>query len=225
MLRAGLRSRPGARADRSRAATLTCGVPTMLLAVVGPPRLRTPGPVVAAGGERRRGGGPGRARPPHRRNPGRASSPWSSARPRRRGSSPRPISTTAAKTKAPRSGRRCRAWRPRVVDPDSGAVVPRGEVGELEVRGPERHGRLPRPARRDRGDHPTRGLVAHRRPRDDGRAWLSADDRSAQGDDRVGRREHLPGRDRERAPRASRRGPGGGGGRARRTVGRSGGGA
>ena len=52
----------------------------------------------------------------------------------------------------------------RIAD-EHGAMVPRGTVGEIEITGPERLPRLPRPARGDRGGVLARRLVPLRRHR------------------------------------------------------------
>ena len=57
----------------------------------------------------------------------------------------------------------------KIVDPETGRIVPRGEPGELCTRGYSRDARLlGRPGAHGRGDR-RRALHAHRRPRHDGR--------------------------------------------------------
>ena len=73
-----------------------------------------------------------------------------------------------------------------------------------------RDDRLLRHGRQDGGDHRCGGLAPHRRPRHDGRSWVRGHHRPAQGHDHPGRREPVPGRDREPAvpaPHRSRRSP------------------
>ena len=81
------------------------------------------------------------------------------------------------------------------------------------------HGRLLAPARRHQARH-SRRLVLHRRRGLSRRQGLSLHLRPGEGHDRVGRREHLSGRGRERAVRPSGRRRRGGDRRARRTLGR-----
>ena len=84
----------------------------------------------------------------------------------------------------------------KIVDPESGAIVPRGEPGELCTRGYSvmlgywDNDEATR--RRDR----RRRLDAHRRPGDDGRRGLRQHRRPHQGHDHPRRREHLSARGR-----------------------------
>ena len=87
-----------------------------------------------------------------------------------------------------------------VVD-DDGNEVPRGEPGEIVVRGYNVMQRLLRRPRADRRDHRRRRLAAHRRHRDDGRARLHQDHRPQEGHVHRRRLQRLPGRDREPAAR------------------------
>jgi fatty-acyl-CoA synthase len=96
----------------------------------------------------------------------------------------------------------------RIVD-DRGAEVAPGEPGEVLVRGRERvPGLLGRRGRDLRGF--PRRLVSFGRHRDPRPRRLRHGARPQEEHDHLGRREHLPGRDRARAPR-----PSGGGGRRR----------
>ena len=84
----------------------------------------------------------------------------------------------------------------KVVDPESGLTVPRGEPGELCTRGYSvMLGYWERAGEDRRGARPRR-LDAHRRPRDDGRRRLRQHRRPDQGHGHPRRREHLPARDR-----------------------------
>ena len=84
----------------------------------------------------------------------------------------------------------------KIVDPDTGRTVPRGEPGR--VPGPRllvMRGYWNDPERTDEAID-AGGLDAHRRPGDDGRPWLCARRRPDQGHGDPRRREHLPARDR-----------------------------
>ena len=130
---------------------------------------------------------------------------------------------SAARTRtgcAPPAGR-CPGVELRIVDSEAQRLA-RGRVGEVWIRVAQQHEGLLEPARGDgRVDH-ARRLVPHRRrrlPRRDGYLYIH---------DRIkdmiiiGRREHLPRRDRERAHEPSRGGRRRGDRRARRHVGRDG---
>ncbi len=93
----------------------------------------------------------------------------------------------------------------KVVDPETGEIVPRGMPGEQCTRG---YGVMlgywndPKATRRAIDE---RRLDAHRRPRGDGRRRLPEHRRPDQGHDHPRRREHLPARDRGVPARAARR--------------------
>ncbi len=121
----------------------------------------------------------------------------------------------------------------KVVDPDSGRVVPRGASGELCTRGLLGDARLLGRAGEDGRGHRRGRLDAHRRPGHDGRRRLPEHRRAHQGHDHPGRRERVPARDRgvplhpprhrrragdRRAGRALRRGDHGVGEDARRRA-------
>ena len=124
-----------------------------------------------------------------------------------------------AETIATTSGRAIPGIEVRVVD-DDGTEVPRGEPGEVVVRGYNvMPGYFEDPDADRRGDR-RRRLAAHRRHRRDGRARLPQDHRPQEGHVHRRRVQRLPGRDREPAARAPRHRPGRGGRRARRAHGR-----
>ena len=87
---------------------------------------------------------------------------------------------------------------------DNGNLLPRGEVGELVHRGPERHDGLLQGSEGDRRGAQIR-LAPHRRSRADRRARRSAVPRPQEGHDQVRRRERRVREDRGDAARASRR--------------------
>ena len=84
----------------------------------------------------------------------------------------------------------------KIVDPETGRTVPRGEPGRAVHPRVLGDARLLGAARQDRrGDRP-RPLDAHRRPRRHGRRGLHQHHRPDQGHGHPGRGEHLPARDR-----------------------------
>ena len=87
---------------------------------------------------------------------------------------------------------------------DNGNLLPRGQVGELVHRGPERHDGLLQGSEGDRRGAQVR-LAPHRRSRADRRARRSAVPRPQEGHDQVRRRERRVREDRGDAARASRR--------------------
>ena len=112
-----------------------------------------------------------------------------------------------AETISTTSGRAIPGVEVLVVD-DDGAEVPRGEPGEVVVRGYNvMREYFEDPGADRRGDR-RRRLAAHRRHRDDGRARLPRDHRPQEGHVHHRRLQRLPGRDRAAAappPRRSRR--------------------
>ena len=84
----------------------------------------------------------------------------------------------------------------KIVDPASGAIVPRGAPGELCTRGYSVMLGYWNNDEATRGAIDEAALDAHRRPRDDGRRGVRQHRRPDQGHDHPGRREHLPARDR-----------------------------
>ena len=106
-----------------------------------------------------------------------------------------------------------------VVDAE-GKEVPRGEPGEIVVRGYNVMQRLPRRPRADRRGDRRRRLAAHRRRRHDGRTRLRRHHRPREGHVHHRRVQRVSGRDRgpHAAPPAHR--PGGGRRRPRRPAGR-----
>ena len=108
-----------------------------------------------------------------------------------------------------------------VVD-DDGNEVPRGEPGEVVIRGYNVMSGYFEDPEADRRDDRRRRLAAHRRHRVDGRAGLHRHHRPQEGHVHPRRVQRLPGRDREPAPGPPRHRPGGGHRRPRRAPGRGG---
>ena len=95
----------------------------------------------------------------------------------------------------------------KIVAPESGAIVARGEPGELCTRAYTRDARLLGRAREDRRRDRPRALDAHRRPGADGRRGLREDRRADQGHGHPRRRERVPARDRGVPDGRTRRSP------------------
>ena len=112
----------------------------------------------------------------------------------------------------------------KIVDPETGHTVERGDPGELCTARLQRDARLlgGRGAHRG-GDRPC-ALDAHRRPGDDGRRRLPVDRRPLEGHGHPRRRERVPARGRGVPLQARRRERRVGGGRARRALRRGAGG-
>ena len=84
----------------------------------------------------------------------------------------------------------------KIVDPETGAIVPRGVAGRAVHARLQRHARLLGRRAGDRRRDRRRRLDAQRRPRGHGRRRLRQHRRPDQGHDHPRRREHLPARDR-----------------------------
>ncbi len=108
----------------------------------------------------------------------------------------------------------------RLRKPDGTDAAP-GEEGEIQARLRHDDAGVLEPTRRDRRGPDARRVAVDRRRRSDDRR-LSAHRRSQEGHDRVGRLQHLPGRDRERHLGARRCGRGRGDRSSRRKLGRGG---
>ena len=169
-----------------------------------PPRPRPPRPVEPAGGGHRRRRHPGRADPRASTTSCRSRSivtgyglteagTASATDPRRR---PRDRSPPPSAGPAPASSS---------ASSTATATSPAGEAGEILLRGPSRHGRLPRRPRGHRRRAVAGRLAAHRRPRRARRARLPAHRRPHQGHVHRRRLQRLPGRDRERPAAPPRR--------------------
>ena len=140
----------------------------------------------------------------------------------RRDHAARPRATTirpAARSCCGRAASRTRGSRCASSTPRPATDVPDGEVGELWTRSPQNMtGYWANEEATASGDR-RRRLVQDRRRRLPRRGRLPVPPRPGQGHDRVGRREHLSGRGRERARQASRRRRRRGDRRARRASG------
>ena len=90
----------------------------------------------------------------------------------------------------------------KIIDPQTGGIVPRGTRGELCTRGYVGHARLLGRRGRDRARHRRRAVDAHGRPRDDERRRIRQHLRPHQRHDHPRRREHLSARDRRVPPHA-----------------------
>ena len=108
----------------------------------------------------------------------------------------------------------------RIAD-EHGAIVPRGTVGEIEIAGPNVFPGYLNLPEANAAAFSRRRLVPLGRPGLPRRRRLPVHLRPAEGHDHLGRREHLPGRDRESHQRHRRRHRGRRDRSPRRAVGRS----